>query len=71
MKIHIIYPENRLVSSEQIWSWFNDAVENGECASIADFNPPSKDLEVAAFSLQDAGLITLHRNWRVGEDLLP
>lgn len=55
----IIWPEQRLVSPEQIRTWYDDAVANGE------LEPEWLGLEEPfnmARALHHTGLITLHKD---------
>jgi hypothetical protein len=63
MSIRIIYPQTRTVSEEQINTWFEDAVTNGEIerSEIEAFDEPL-DVWSKADLLDDAGIITLSRH---------
>lgn len=50
----ILYPERRVVSSEQVMTWYTDALANEE---VEDLGPCSA--HQAAQALHEAGLITL------------
>ncbi len=50
----IIYPERRVVSSEQILTWYTDAVSNEEVEDLGACSAYQ-----AAQALHEAGLITL------------
>jgi hypothetical protein len=52
LKIHILYPDDRMVPGSQIMSWAEDAFANGEI----DHKP--EDLFDAIAMLNDAGIIT-------------
>jgi hypothetical protein len=53
--IYIIWPDRRLVSESQVWSWYEDAVANGQIAEEYLF---AHDLETAKRALSDSGLVT-------------
>ena len=52
MRINLIYPEERTVSSIMILIWADDAFYNGYTSRKPD------DLQDAIYLLEDAGLIT-------------
>lgn len=51
--IRIVWPEKRIVTEEQIATWYSDAVANGE--ATAGITDPLKQ----ALALDDAGIITV------------
>jgi hypothetical protein len=56
MQFTIIWPERRVVSEEQIKTWYNDAVDNG------DLEPGAPNAKVMAMELHSVGVITLGRD---------
>ena len=56
----IVYPEHRLVSDEQITSWYLDAVDNEEVDDCE-----AKTVAAMAAALNDAGLITTSNKWKI------
>ncbi len=52
----LLYPENRIVTSDRIMLWYFDAIDNGEVEGEKDV-----DAQTAALALEDAGIITLAR----------
>lgn len=54
---HILYPENRIVSAEQIVIWYQDAVQDCEVEAV-EGEPTARE---CALALDDAGLISLGR----------
>jgi hypothetical protein len=57
MQFTIIWPERRVVSEEQIKTWYLDAVDNGDVNNLGVTDPKSMAME-----LHSAGLITLGHN---------
>jgi hypothetical protein len=57
MAFSILYPERRVVDSETILTWYQDALANGEVED--DFPTSPTDPHWAALLLHEAGLITL------------
>lgn len=53
MNFKILWPENRVVTSDQIAMWYSDAVANGEA------EPGLTDIEEQARELDNIGHITL------------
>jgi hypothetical protein len=57
--IHIIWPEDRIVSDETIRGWFADAVED---KWVAPDRLGTKTVEGMAAVLQDIGFITIAKD---------
>lgn len=62
MLFHIIYPNHAYLTEYQIEMRFADAVANGDIDSCEILGEVS--LGGKAILLDDAGLITLHKDWR-------
>ena len=56
MTTYIIWPEQRHVSDETLWTWYRDAIDNRQ---IADEYLHAHDLQTVRRALSDAGIITL------------
>jgi|HubBroStandDraft_4_1064222.scaffolds.fasta_scaffold153449_2 hypothetical protein len=52
----ILWPERRWLTAGQLWTWYEDAVANGE---IADEYLYAHDLQTARRALNAAGIIIL------------
>lgn len=57
MYIRTIWPEQRLVPASVVLMWGLDAFKNGDVDEKPD------NARHAALLLNDAGLITLHKDW--------
>lgn len=62
MLFHIIYPNNAYLTEYQINMRFADAVANGDIDSSETLGEVS--LGGKAILLDNAGLITLHKDWK-------
>ena len=55
--IHLIYPEDRYVTEDQIKVWHGDAVANGDVGMYGPHETPTLDDMI--FDLEDIGFITV------------
>lgn len=56
MDTYILWPEKRWVPEAKMWSWYRDAVDNGQ---IAEEYLHAHDLQTVRRALSDAGIVTL------------